>query len=191
MIGRLRGRIEQLEPGLVLVDAGGVGYLVRTTLRAFEQLRSDSEQTLWIHSILRDDAILLYGFQDRQELGLFQRLIAVAGVGPKTGLAVLTGLDAGELATAVEEGDFPRLQRAPGIGRKTAERIVLELKGKLSKLQSTTGGAADPVADAVSALINLGYSEREAGRAVKKARLNDPSADLGELLRLSLQVLTS
>lgn len=190
MIGRLRGRLEQLEPGLVLVDVDGVGYLVRTTLRAFEELEAGAEGALWIHSILRDDAFLLYGFLDRKELEAFQRLIAVAGVGPKTALAVLSGLSVEELAIAVEAGDFPRLQRAPGIGRKTAERIVLELKGRLVALESTVGGS-DPVRDAVSALVNLGYSEREALRAVTKARLADSSAALGELLRIALQLLTS
>jgi len=191
MIGRLRGSLERLEPGLFLVDVGGVGYLVRSSLRAFEKQGSGDEVLMWIHSIMREDSLQLYGFENRKELEVFQRLISVAGVGPKTALAVQSGLDAGELARAVEEADFPQLQRAPGIGRKTAERIVLELKGRLPGGGAGGGAGSNPQADAVSALVNLGYSEREASRAVRKARAAEAAAPLEELLRLSLQVLTS
>ena len=190
MIGRLEGLLVQLSPGTVLIDAGGVGYLVSTTLRAFETLADRERASLWIHTRAKEDALVLYGFPDRTELAAFERLIAVAGVGPRTALAVLSGLSAGELAEAVEAGNFSLLQRIPGVGRKTAERIVLELKGRLDGIPGG-GAAADPARDAVSALVNLGYSEREARRAVDRVRDNPAATDLGGAIRLALQVLTS
>ena len=187
MIGRLEGRLHQLGPGEVIVEAGGVGYLVQTTLRAFEELARAATAVLWTHTQVRSDAITLYGFLDREELEAFERLIAVAGVGPRIALAVLSGLTPGDLAEAVEGGDVPRLQRTPGVGRKTAERIVLELRGRLAP---GAGGRTDLAGDAVSALVNLGYSEREASRAVEAARGEDGDASLGEILRRSLRRLT-
>ena len=190
MIGRLEGCLQQLDPGTVLIDAGGVGYLVSTTLRSWETLGAAGQASLWIHTNVRDDAIVLFGFPDRNELGAFERLIGISGVGPRIALAVLSGMSPGQLSEAVETGDFPRIQRTPGVGRKTAERIVLELKGRLDHL----GGAVnegDPVSDAVSALVNLGYSERDALRAVNAARVLPEVGDLGSLIRQALQILTS
>ena len=190
MIGRLEGRLLQLDPGSVLVDAGGVGYLVSTTLRSWETLEVDSIALLWIHTYVRDDAIVLFGFPDRSELAAFERLIAISGVGPRIALAVLSGMSPGELAEAVETGDFPRIQRTPGIGRKTAERIVLELKGRLDHLAGPER-RGDPLFDAVSALVNLGYSDRDASRAVNAVRSQPGADDLGGLIRRALQILTS
>ncbi len=190
MIGRLEGRLQQLDPGTVLIDAGGVGYLVSTTLRSWEGLGTDGDTALWIHTSVRDDAIVLFGFPNRSELNAFERLIGISGVGPRIALAVLSGMSPGQLAEAVERGDFHQLQRTPGVGRKTAERIVLELKGRLDHL----GGAVsegDPALDAVSALVNLGYSEREASRGVHAARALPGAGDLGGLIRQALQILTS
>ncbi len=190
MIGRLEGSLQQLDPGVVLIDAGGVGYLVSTTLRSWEAMGGEDRASLWIHTNVRDDAIVLFGFPDRNELGAFERLIGISGVGPKIALAVLSGMSPGQLAEAVETGDFPRIQRTPGVGRKTAERIVLELKGRLD----VAGGSVnqgDPIRDAVSALANLGYSEREASRAVTAASTASGANDLGGLIRGALQILTS
>jgi Holliday junction DNA helicase RuvA len=187
MIGRLEGRLHRVDPGTVLIDVGGVGYLVSTTLRAFQALAGREEAALWIHTQVRDDAIDLFGFPERDELEAFSKLIAVAGVGPRTALAVLSGLTAGDLAEAVETSDLARLQRTPGVGRKTAERILLELK---DRLVPSTSGRGDRRGDAVSALINLGYSQRDALRAVNAVWSEAADADLGELLRLALQKLT-
>ncbi len=189
MIGRLEGQLQQLDPGTVLIDAGGVGYLVSTTLRSWESFGADDHASLWIHTSVRDDAIVLFGFPDRSELGAFERLIGISGVGPRIALAVLSGMSPGQLAEAVETGDFPRIQRTPGVGRKTAERIVLELKGRLDHVG--TVGESDPALDAVSALVNLGYSEREASRAVNAARVLPEADGLGGLIRQALQILTS
>lgn len=186
MIGRLEGRLHRVDPGTVLIDVGGVGYLVSTTLRAFQALAGRGEAALWIHTQVRDDAIVLYGFPDRDELEAFTKLIAVAGVGPRTALAVLSGLTADELAEAVEASDLARLQRTPGVGRKTAERILLELK---DRLVAATPGRGDRRGDAVSALVNLGYSQRDALRSVTAVWSEAADGDLGELLRLALQKL--
>jgi Holliday junction DNA helicase RuvA len=187
MIGRLEGRLHRVDPGTVLIDVGGVGYLVSTTLRAFQALAGREQAGLWIHTQVRDDAIDLYGFPDRDELEAFSKLIAVAGVGPRTALAVLSGLTADELAEAVETSDLACLQRTPGVGKKTAERILLELKGRLA---AATPGRGDRRGDAVSALVNLGYSQRDALRSVDAVLSEAADGDLGEVLRLALQKLT-
>jgi Holliday junction DNA helicase RuvA len=187
VIGRLEGQLCQVSPGTVLIDVGGVGYLVSITLRAFQDLARRERATLWVHTQVRDDAITLYGFPNRDELESFEQLIAVAGVGPRTALAVLSGLTPGELAEVVEGGDAVRLQRLPGVGRKTAERILLELKGRLSV---APGAVADDAGDAVSALVNLGYSQRDARRVVTQVVAEGDDLELGDVLRLALQRLT-
>jgi len=187
MIGRLEGRLHQVGPGVVIVDAGGVGYLVSTTLRAFQTLSGLERASLWIHTQVRDDAIVLFGFQERTELEAFERLLAVAGVGPRIALAVLSAMSPAELAGAVEAGDAGRLQRTPGVGRKTAERILLELKGQLTPSGEVK---SDVEADAVSALVNLGYPQRDAERAVRDLAAGGTSPHLAELIRLALQRLS-
>jgi len=187
MIGRLEGRLMVVEPGTILIDAGGVGYVVAVTLRAAHQLSGQQQAALWIHTRVKDDAIELFGFPERPELEAFQRLIGVAGVGPRTALAVLSALTPAELAAAVRSGDAPRLQKTPGVGTKTAQRIVLELDGRLD---GVAGDGADQRADAVSALVNLGYPERNARRAVDAVLGDGPEQDITEVLRLALQRLT-
>jgi Holliday junction DNA helicase RuvA len=187
MIGRLEGRLEIVEPGRVIVDAAGVGYLVSITLRAFQELARSERAALWIHTRLRDDGIELFGFPERSELEAFERLIAVAGVGPRTALAVLSALTTGALAEVIRLGDVARLKKTPGVGEKTAQRIVLELRGRLEETEPGTG---DERSDAVSALVNLGYADRDAGRAVDAVLGDRTVGDISELLRLALQRLT-
>jgi len=187
MIGRIEGRLHKVRPGEVIVDAGGVGYRVAITVRAFQELESQASAALWTHTQVRADAIVLFGFTTHDELLTFERLIAVAGVGPRTALAVLSGLSPGELAEAVETADVARIQRTPGVGKKTAERIVLELKGRL---QVTADSVPDVRGDALSALLNLGYAQREAQRAIDQAGVENKVANLGDLLRAALQKLT-
>ena len=187
MIGRLEGRLHRVEPGTVIVDVGGVGYLVSTTLRAFATLGRVERASLWVHTLVRSDAIVLYGFQERAELAAFDRLLAVAGVGPRIALAVLSAMTPAELAAAVEAGDVARLQRTPGVGRKTAERILLELKGRLT---ATGEVRTDVAVDAVSALVNLGYPQRDAERAVGDVVGPGGGPDLAEVIRRALQRLS-
>jgi len=182
MIRRLEGPLHRVRPGEVVVDTGGVGYRVFVTLRAFHRLAARERAALWIHTAVRTDQIVLYGFLEAEELEAFERLITVAGVGPRIALATLSALAPAELAAAVESGDTAALRRVPGVGRKTAERIVLELRGALAAPQ------AGPRAEAVSALVNLGYSEREAARAVDAA-LGEGAEELAQLLRAALQRL--
>ncbi len=182
MIRRLEGRLHTVRPGEVVVEAGGVGYRVFVTLRAFERLAAAERAALWIHTAVRSDQIALYGFLDPEELEAFERLIGVAGVGPRTALATLAALTPEELAAAVAGRDAARLRKVPGVGRKTAERIVLELS------EGIAAAAPGPRADAVSALVNLGYSEREAVAAVDAA-MGEGCDGLAEVLRAALRRL--
>jgi len=187
VIGRLEGRLHQVRPGEVVLDVGGVGYRVLTSLRAFSELERVKTTALWIHTHVRDDAIVLFGFPARTELEAFEKLITVAGVGPRMALAVLSGLGADDLAAAIESDDVVRLQRVPGIGRKTAERLILELRGRFGDHLSAAGGRR---ADVISALTNLGYSARDAERAADHALSESTADDLGEVLRVALKRLT-
>jgi Holliday junction DNA helicase RuvA len=187
MIGRLEGRIHEVDPGRVIVDVGGVGYLVSVTLRAVPELAGDGTAALLVHTRVKDDGIELYGFPTRAELEAFERLIAVAGVGPRIALAVLSSLAPDDLASVVASGDLGRLTMTPGVGRKTAERILLELKGKLEPAWTASG---DLRGDAASALVNLGYKQSQAMKAVEAVLADNPSDDVGEILRLALQRLT-
>lgn len=187
MIGRLEGGLQLVDPGTVILSTGGVGYLVSITLRAFQQLSGRDRAELWIHTRVRDDTIELFGFPDRAELQAFERLIGIAGVGPRTALGVLSAVTPAELAEAVHSGDTDRLQKTPGVGQKTARRIVLELTGRLDDV---AGAVPDGRGDAISALVNLGYSQRDARRAVDGVLTEGAGGELGELLRLALQRLT-
>lgn len=188
MLGRLEGRPLNVQPGEVILDVGGVGYRVSTTLGSFGALSSSDTVVLNIHTVVKADAIDLYGFFESAELEAFRRLIAVAGVGPRTALAVLSTLSPADLAATIDSGDVGRIQRTPGVGRKTAERIILELKGQLQPDGMAPRG--DRRSDVVSALVNLGYKERDAIKAVEVAVQSDIGDDLADLLRIALQNLT-
>jgi len=170
MIGRLRGTLLAKQPPQVLVEAGGVGYEVdvpMSTLYALPAL--GAEVTLLTHLVVREDAQLLYGFATDRERSTFRELLRISGVGPKVALAVLSGLSTDDLARAVAMQDTALLTRVPGVGKKTAERLLLELKGRLADalpgVGSTVAGGAS--ADVMAALVALGYNEREAAAAVK------------------------
>jgi Holliday junction DNA helicase RuvA len=187
VIGRLEGRILNLDPGRVIIDVGGVGYLVTTTLRAVHQLGGVERAALWVHTQVKDDAIELYGFLQTAELDAFKRLIGVAGVGPRIALAVLSSLAPDELSSVVHSGDLTRLTMTPGVGRKIAQRILLELKGVLAPTGTSSG---DLRGDVTSALVNLGYKQAQAMQAVDAVMADNSADDVGEVLRLALQRLT-
>src|ERR1700685_2340075 len=175
MIAQLRGTLADKRPNQVLVDVGGVGYLVHIPLSTFYALGDlHANVTLLIHTQVREDAIALYGFLSAREKHLFELLISASGVGPVLALKILSGMSVDDLVPAVRSGDIARLTRIPGVGRKTAERMVVELRDKLAKME-TPGEARPPVAaagaaaDVVSALLNLGYEERTAEQAVERA----------------------
>jgi Holliday junction DNA helicase RuvA len=196
VIGRLAGRIVRRQPSEVLVDVGGVGYRVAIPLSTFYTLPPDGETVgLEIHTIVREDAILLFGFATLAEKRIFEALISVSGVGPKIGLAVLAGLSPDEIVAAVSSQDAPRLKAVPGVGRKLAERIVLELKDKVETIAAASGapvpsrmgGGAD---EAESALVNLGYPATQAREAIESVRRSSPTGmPIEQLLREALRTL--
>lgn len=189
MIGRLHGKLIEKTPPQVLVDVGGVGYEVDVPMSTFCNLPAEgSEITLLTHFIVREDAQLLYGFATAAERQTFRALIRISGVGPRIALAVLSGMSTQDLADAVEQGNATLLTRVPGIGKKTADRLVLELKGKLAgNAFAPAGGAASAAqADILSALMALGYSEREAQASV---RALPAEVTVNEGIRLALKAL--
>jgi Holliday junction DNA helicase RuvA len=190
MIDRLSGILLEKNPPMVLVDVGGVGYEVDVPMSTFYDLPAAGQKVaLLVHQVVREDAHLLYGFLTGDERDAFRELIRVAGVGPRTALAVLSGMSVTDLAQAVAAQEGGRLVKVPGIGKKTAERLLLELKGRLApELPGAAGrvGAVDAGADVLRALLALGYSEREATAAVKQL---PPGIAVSEGIRQTLRQL--
>lgn len=174
MIGRLSGVLARKEPPALLVDVNGVAYELEAPMSTFYDLPSTGEKvTLYTHLVVRDDAHLLYGFSRESQRQLFRSLLKVNGVGPRVALAVLSGLSEQELYQSLANDDIARLTKVPGIGRKTAERLIVELRDKAEAMLASSGASArptnipaDPVQEAISALIALGYKPNEASRAV-------------------------
>ncbi len=169
MIGRLTGLLAEKNPPLVLLDVNGVAYNVSVPMSTFYDLPDlGAKVQLLIHMVVREDAQLLYGFLRASEREAFVQLIKISGVGPRTALAVLSGMSVDDLVQAIAAQDSSRLTRVPGIGKKTAERLLLELKGKLAPAVSAGGTpVSDHQGDIVQALMALGYSEKEAALAVR------------------------
>ena len=170
MIGRLTGILAEKSPPQVLIDVNGVGYEVDVPMSSFYNLPALGERTtLLTHFIVREDAQQLFGFLTATERATFRQLIRISGIGPRMALSLLSGLSVAELTQAVAQQQAARLVKVPGIGKKTAERLLLELKGKLAPDLGGPGAAlvSDAQADIVQALINLGYSERDAAAALK------------------------
>lgn len=190
MIGRLHGKLLEKNPPQILIDVSGVGYEVDVPMSTFCNLPEvGGELTLHTHFVVREDAELLYGFATLAERAVFRALIKISGIGPKIALALLSGITVDQLKDAVDRGETGLLTKVPGIGKKTAERLVLELKGKLAGTGAAT--AAVPTsgarADVAAALIALGYSEREAAAATKKL---PEDCTVNDGLRLALKSLT-
>jgi holliday junction DNA helicase RuvA len=197
MIAQLRGTLADKRPNQILVDVGGVGYLVHIPVSTFYALGDlHSNVTLLIHTQVREDAISLYGFLSSREKHLFELLISASGVGPVLALKILSGMSVDDLVPAVRSGDLVRLTRIPGVGRKTAERMVVELRDKLAAME-TPGAARQPVvttgaaADVVSALLNLGYEQLAAEQAVERAGKDGAPESFEALLRATLQQLSA
>jgi Holliday junction DNA helicase RuvA len=196
MIAQLRGRLVRKQPQEVVVDVGGVGYRVAIPLSTFYRLGEvGGEVELLTHTQVREDVLALFGFLTPAEQALFERLIAVSGVGPRLAVSILSGIEAPELVAALKTSDVARLTRIPGVGRKTAERLVVELKDRMAGLEAA---AAEPAAEAapssakedlVSALVHLGYSRPEAERGAERA-LKDGEGRFEDLLRRSLRILS-
>jgi holliday junction DNA helicase RuvA len=187
MIGHLEGRLLDVGAGRVVLEVGGVGYEVNVPLSAHRMLDGRERAALFVHTHVREDALVLFGFPTRHERDTFRALIAVSGIGPRTALALLSGLSPDEVAAAVDAEEWRVLASVPGIGRRTAERLVVELKGKL--LRARAPGDVGVRQDAVSALVNLGYAPRAAEDAVADLLREEPAIELGELLRRALKLV--
>ena len=196
MIAQISGTLAQKVPGEIIVDVGGVGYQVLIPLNVFYQLPEiGAPVSLQIHTHVREDALQLFGFNDRAEKQIFLLLISVSGIGPKLAVNILSGIPAEELARALREGDQLRLVAIPGVGRKLAERMIVELKDKLATLSTAGVESAKPeigsqvMLDAVSALVNLGYKRPEAEKTVREV-LKNGDRSLENVLKDTLRRLS-
>lgn len=198
MIAFLRGRVFDKQPNLIIIDVQGVGYEVQVPLSTYYDVgEPGSDVALRIHTHVREDALQLYGFLTALEQQLFERLISISGIGPKLGIAVLSGIEPAELVTAIQRGDVARLTGIPGVGKKTAERIVLELKDRLAHVAETAGGPRSSEVrvgdrlrdDLLSALQNLGYHRPLAEKAVDATLARDEAPTLEQALRNALREL--
>ncbi|MGB9097326.1 Holliday junction branch migration protein RuvA [Erwinia sp.] len=202
MIGRLRGIILEKQPPLVLLEANGVGYEVHMPMTCFYELPElNQEAILFTQFVVREDAQLLFGFNSKQERALFRELIKVNGVGPKLALAILSGMSAQQFVTAVEREEIAALVKLPGVGKKTAERLVVEMKDRFKGMHGDlfavdapfaltsevqqADAANDAEGEAVAALVSLGYKPQEASRMISK--LGRPDADCETLIREALR----
>ena len=197
MIAQVRGRLLRKAPQEAIVDVGGVGYRVTIPLSTFYRIGEPGDEvTLLTHTHVREDTLALFGFLTAAEQALFERLIAVSGVGPKLAVSILSGIEAPDLVAALRSSDLARLTRIPGVGKKTAERLVLELRDKVQGLAATeeeapaTTPASSAKDDLVSALVHLGYSRPEAERGVDRALRDDGAGRFEDVLRRTLRILS-
>jgi holliday junction DNA helicase RuvA len=196
VIAHLRGRVLRKSPQEVIVDVGGVGYRVAIPVSTFYRLGEEgAEVSLRVHTHVREDALALFGFLTAHEQDLFERLIQVAGVGPKLAVNILSGIEAAELSAALRGSDIARLTRVPGVGKKTAERLIVELKDKMPPVPEPASEAeaqppSTPKEDLLSALAHLGYSRAEAERGVDRALREDGTGRFEDLLRHALQTVS-
>ena len=197
MIASLRGTLSGKEGGLCVVEAGGVGYLVQVSTQTAAALpERDQPVFLHTHQVVREDALMLFGFAELEERRFFELLITVSGIGPRVALAVLSGLKPPALARAIREENLASLVAIPGVGRKTAERMVVELRDKLDVFAAATGAGGTPATgvlprserydDAVAALVHLGYSAAQAQEAVRRVAEGGESLSLEDLVRRAL-----
>jgi len=196
MIAMLTGRIAHKSPDHIVLDVQGVGYRVLIPFSTYYELPEEGTVTLHIHTSVREDAIQLYGFRTMLEKDFFQLLISVSGIGPKLAKDVLSNIQPPDLARSLVQGDVGKLQSIPGIGRKTAERLILELKEKVAKLEMVPvpaagipeSGGGDILDDVASALVNLGYKEAQVRKALSGLDASG-KASVEELLKQALKVL--
>lgn len=195
-IVRLKGELIEKSPAQVTVECGGVGYALAVPLSTFDRLPPLGEvATLFVHHIVREDDELLFGFHTDRERNFFKTLLTISGIGPKLALSVLSGLTPGELATAIAEGDVRRLSSISGVGKKTAERIIMELKDKVNPLEAVAlrgkerGDDVTPAVlrDAILSLVALGNKAEDARTLVQAAYEKNPNATVQDLIRMALR----
>lgn len=204
MIGRLRGLVLEKIPPFLLIEVAGVGYELEVSMSTFCHLTSGGESTLYTHLVVREDAQLLYGFASRSERELFRELIKISGVGPKLALSILSVLDTKALVSCVQEQDVAMLTRVPGVGKKTASRLLVEMQGRLDnwvnvsdefslsavegKTSLQQADSRQEIMDAINALISLGYKQNDASKAVNAIK-NKRELASEQLIRQALQVM--
>ncbi len=202
MIAHITGKLIHKQPNAIIVDVGGVGYELTVPLSTFYDLgEAGTEVSLRVHTHVREDALQLFGFRTEREKKLFLLLVSVSGIGPKLAVTVLSGLSAEELVQAIRAGNLAKLVGIPGVGKKTAERMLLELKDKAAAILppgleevSSAGGAVAQTGDAmredvISALVNLGYQKAQAEKAVGTVLKDSPDANFTTTLKQSLRTL--
>ena len=188
MIGFLTGKIISSKPTRVVLDVNGVGYIVGISINTFEKISGKETASLFIHTNVKEDSISLYGFYTESEKEMFELLISVSGIGPKIALSLLSGIQTDDLKNAIQSSDISRIIAVPGIGRKTAERLVLELRTKVDQVKDE-GTIAIPLSiknEAVSALSTLGYNSKIADNVVRNILQSQPALSLEELIKKAL-----
>lgn len=188
MIARLHGQLIEKQPPVLVVDVNGVGYELEAPMSTFYKVTLGAPVTLYVHQVVREDANLLYGFASREERDMCRTLLKVNGVGPKMALAILSGMEADAFAQCIRQGDIATLTKIPGVGKKTAERLIIEMRDRVgdAPIGSLIANApSSPEKDAVNALVSLGYKPAEADRAVSRVKTADASAE--DLIRLALK----
>lgn len=190
MIARLQGKLVERDPGRIVVDVLGVGYEVFVPMSTYTMLSAlGSDVTLDIHTHIREDILALYGFASKRERLIFEKLLTISGIGPKLAIGILSGGSVEDVVTAIKRNDLPRLTRIPGVGKKTAERIVMELRDKLQEFQEASSRPTVQV-DVVSALENLGYNRAMIDGALQRASAGEDATPFDELFKRTLQILT-
>lgn len=195
MIGYLSGKIISKKPTKVIIDVGGVGYLVNISIGTFEKIADMEEVSLFTYLVVKEDALDLYGFYSLSEKEMFELLISVSGIGPKTAQSILSGIQIEDLKEALKTANISRIISVPGIGRKTAERMMVELRDKVESLaESVEGvsvGASSVRSDAIAALVNLGYNQKIADRTVRTITDRSPNISIEDLVKEALTVLNN
>lgn len=193
MIGYLKGKIIHPNPARIIIDVNGVGYLVFISLTTFEKISDSKEVELFIHTNVKEDSITLYGFYEESEKAMFELLISVSGIGPKSALGILSGIRIDELKEAIASGNISRIVKAPGIGKKTAERLVLELRSKIDNIVTSQsfGVSFDKKNEAAAALSILGYNVKSTEKILRDILTLEPDLTLENLIKKALNQLSS
>ena len=195
MIGYLSGKIISKKPTKIIINVGGVGYLVNISISTFEKLADKEEASLYTYLSVKEDSLDLYGFYTVAEKEMFELLISVSGIGPKTAQSILSGIQIDDLKEALKTGNISRIISVPGIGRKTAERMMVELRDKVDSLAESIEGISFSTSnvrtDAIAALVNLGYNQKVADRAVRAVTDKNPNISIEDLVKEALSVLNN
>jgi len=188
MIGFLRGNIFSLKPGKLILDVNGVGYNVLITITTYENLSDKSNAEIFIYTSVKEDSITLYGFLTEKEKNMFELLISVNGIGPKSAIGILSGIEVDELKYAIANSDFNRISKAPGIGKKMAERLVIELKNKVDSVYDSvlSGSFSNARGEAVAALTALGYNLKNSEKIIREILSSNPDLTTEDLIKKAL-----